>query len=125
MHELSVTQSLLEIAIRHAQAAGAQRVTDLYLVIGQLSSIVDDSVSFYWDMVSQGTPAEGARLHFRRVPTQMRCQNCGASYAPSETELACPECCSTTVRVVAGEEFMLEAIDVDAAPLQPHPAVGG
>jgi hydrogenase nickel incorporation protein HypA/HybF len=117
MHELSVTQSLLEIALRHAQSAGAQRVTGLYLVIGQLSSIVDDSVSFYWDMVSQGTPAEGARLHFRRIPTQMRCQDCGASYAPSATELACPECHSTAVRVVAGEEFMLEAIDVDAVPL--------
>ena len=125
MHELSVTQSLLEIAVRHAKAAGAQRVTDLYLVIGQLSSIVDDSVTFYWDMVSRGTPAEGARLHFRRIPTQMRCQECGTSYAPSETELACPGCHSTSVRVVAGEEFMLEAIDVEAAPAQPYPAAGG
>jgi hydrogenase nickel incorporation protein HypA/HybF len=125
MHELSVTQSLLEIAVRHAQSAGAQRVTDLYLVIGQLSSIIDDSVSFYWDMVSQGTPAEGARLHFRRIPTQMRCQDCGASYAPSETELACPECRSLAVRVIAGEEFMLEAIDVETEPAQPSGVARG
>ncbi len=115
MHELAVTQSILEIALRHASGAGAVRVTDLYLVIGQLSSIVDDSVAFYWDLVGQGTPAEGARLHFRRVPTQLACQECGASYAPAETELACPTCGSARVRVVAGEEFYLEAIEVEPA----------
>ena len=42
MHELAVTESLLEIAVRHARAQNARRITDLYLVIGQWSSIVDD-----------------------------------------------------------------------------------
>jgi Zn finger protein HypA/HybF involved in hydrogenase expression len=30
MHELSVTESVLEIASRHAQQAQAARVTDIY-----------------------------------------------------------------------------------------------
>ena len=47
MHELPVTESILEIALRHAQEAGARRITDLYLIIGQLSTIVDDSIQFY------------------------------------------------------------------------------
>ncbi len=117
MHELSVTQSLLEVALRHAQAAGAQRVTDLYLVVGQLSSIIDDSVSFYWDIVSQDTPAEGAQLHFRRIPTQLECRSCGESYEPGDRDLACPACHGTDVRVVAGDEFLLEAIDVENEPV--------
>lgn len=45
MHELAVTRSILEIATRYASQANASRVTDIYLVIGQLSTIVDDSVS--------------------------------------------------------------------------------
>ena len=39
MHELSVTQSLLNIALQHAEKANAKRVTDLNIVIGELASI--------------------------------------------------------------------------------------
>ncbi len=112
MHELAVTQNILDIACKHAAEAGAERITDLYLVVGQLSSIVDDSVQFYWDMISEGTPAQGAALHFRRVPTELLCLNCNVRYTPTHEDLACPHCASIKVQVVAGEEFYLEAIDV-------------
>ena len=113
MHELPITESIVEIATRHAEQAGARRVTDIHLVIGQLSSIVDESVSFYWDIVSDGTVAEGASLHFRRIQTEMLCLECDQSYHPGEANLACPNCKSTKVKVIAGEEFSLEAIEVD------------
>ena len=113
MHELSVTQSILEISLRHAQQAEATQVTDIYLVIGQLSSIMDDSVQFYWDMIAKGTPAEGARLHFKRIAAEMLCLDCGNTYAPGEEILACPRCQSTRVKVTAGDEFRLDSIDVE------------
>jgi hydrogenase nickel incorporation protein HypA/HybF len=113
MHELAVTESLLEIALRHAQAQKARRITDLYLVIGQWSSIVDDSVQFYWDIISDGTIAKGATLHFRRIPVLLVCQDCGKEYQPSGEEFACPQCGGTRAQVKTGEEFQLEAIDVD------------
>lgn len=113
MHELAVTEQIREIALRHAEAAGAERITDLYLVIGNLSSIVDDSVQFYWDFVSEGTVAAGARLHFRRIPAEMACGACGSRYSPNDA-LPCPRCDSGRVRVVAGDEFYLEAISVEA-----------
>jgi hydrogenase nickel incorporation protein HypA/HybF len=120
VHELPVTESILEITLRHAQQAGATRVTDLYLVIGQLSSILDDSVAFYWDIISKDTIAEGAKLHFKRIPTELECQECGKRYQPGE-ELACPVCQSLQVRVVAGEEFHLESIEVEGQPPQDTP----
>jgi len=115
LHELSVTQSILEISLRHSQQAGATQVTDIYLIIGQLSSIMDDSVQFYWDIIAQDTAAEGARLHFKRIPAELTCLDCGNIYAPGDGILACPKCQSTRTKIMAGEEFHLDSIDVETA----------
>lgn len=113
MHELAVTESILEISLRHAEEAGAERIKNLYLVIGQLSSIVDDSVQFYWEMISKDTLAEGSRLHFRRIPAEMECQACAQSFSPGDEDFVCPACGSFNVRITAGDEFYMEAIDVE------------
>ncbi len=115
MHELAVTESLLEIALRHSRAAGAVAVTDLFLVVGELSTIVDESVQFYWDIVSEGTEAAGATLHFRRVPGRLACRACGHTYSPRQ-DLPCPACGSIDITVMTGEEFYLETIEVETAP---------
>ncbi|MFZ5915948.1 MAG: hydrogenase maturation nickel metallochaperone HypA [Chloroflexota bacterium] len=113
MHELSITESIMEIVLRHAGQAGAARVTQIDLVIGDLSSIVDDSVQFYFDLISQGTLAENARLVFHRVPGQLRCWDCQATFAPDGRVYLCPECGGVRVEVVAGREFRVESIEVE------------
>ena len=112
MHELSVTQSLLEIALRHGEAAGAQRIVRLNMVVGELASIVNDSVQFYWDIFSQGTPAEGAQLNFTRVPMEMTCLDCARTFLPAG-EFVCPHCASPRVIVSAGEELRVDSIDIE------------
>jgi hydrogenase nickel incorporation protein HypA/HybF len=113
MHELAVTESILEIALRHAKERNAKSIKNLYLVIGDWSSIIDDSIQFYWDIISDGTIAEGAALHFQRIPVILVCKNCANEYRPSQGDLACPECSATQVEVMKGKEFLLDAIDVD------------
>jgi hydrogenase nickel incorporation protein HypA/HybF len=113
MHEMVITESVLKTALEHAGSAGASRITDIHLVVGQLSTFVDDSIQFYWDIISQGTLAEGAQLHFRRVPAELLCLECEAHYTLPGDDLACPECGGTQVRIVAGDELNLEAIDVE------------
>ncbi len=114
MHELPVTQSILDIALKHANKAQARRVTDLHIVMGELSKLVDESIQFYWDIIARDTIAEGAKLHWRIVPAQFQCMTCFEKYHPSDSEeFACPNCKSVGVKIVAGEEFSLEAIDVE------------
>ena len=112
MHELSVTESVLEIACRHAEKANAKKVTDIYLVIGKLSSIVDDSVQFYWDFISKGTLCEEATLHFKRLPAELICLDCNHQYTLEDELTPCPQCGSARIRVVSGDEFNLESIEV-------------
>lgn len=113
MHELPVTQSILEIALRHAEKAQAARITDLYIVMGELSKLVDESIQFYWDIIAENTIAAGARLHFRIVPAEFQCMACFHTFSPDGEEFACPNCGAVGVKILSGEEFSLEAIDVE------------
>jgi hydrogenase nickel incorporation protein HypA/HybF len=110
MHELSVTQSVLDIAMKNA---GARKIKQINLVVGQFSSIVDDSVQFYWDIISKDTIAEGSVLHFERIPGEMTCQTCGTAFRPTGETFNCPSCSSLLVRITKGEEFQVESIDVE------------
>lgn len=123
MHELAVTESILDIALRHGRQNGASKITHLQLVIGQLSSFVDDSIRFYWDIVAQGTLAEGAKLSFQRIPAEMQCLSCQQAYSPTAEVLACPACGSVRVKVLKGDEFYLESIEIEKAS-EPAPTEG-
>ncbi|MBW6464999.1 MAG: hydrogenase maturation nickel metallochaperone HypA [Brevefilum sp.] len=112
MHELSVTESVLEIACKHAEQAQATRVTDIHLVIGRLSSIVDDSVAFYWDIISKDTLCENAQLHFKRLPAELICLDCDHQYQLEDDLMPCPNCGSPRIRVLSGDEFNLESIEI-------------
>ena len=109
MHELPITQSILDIALRHANG---QRITDIHLVMGELSKFVDDSIQFYWDIIAKDTNGAGAQLHFRRVPAEFQCMVCFEKYHPTDEEFSCPFCGSVGVKIIAGEEFFVEAIDI-------------
>jgi len=113
MHELAVTQSILKIALQHAEKANAKRVTDLNIVMGEFSKMVDDSIQFYWEIIAKDTIAEKATLHFRRVLAEFQCLSCSEKYNPGDGEFICPKCGSAKVKIVAGEEFLLESIDVE------------
>lgn len=113
MHELPVTQSILKITLQHAEKADAKRVTDLHIVMGELSKMVDESIQFYWEIIAKDTIAQDARLHFRRVPAELQCLSCLEKYHPTDQELACPACGRAGAKIIAGEEFALESIDID------------
>jgi hydrogenase nickel incorporation protein HypA/HybF len=116
MHELAVTESILNIALKHAQQAQATRVTDLHLVIGRLASIVDDSVQFYWDIISSDTICQGAQLHFERVPATLLCLECQKEYTLDSELSPCPVCGSAQVRVTSGDQFWLDSIEIQNEP---------
>jgi hydrogenase nickel incorporation protein HypA/HybF len=114
MHELSVTQSVLNVALEAAQAAAARRITAINLVVGDLSGIVDDSVQFYFDFLSRGTLAEGATLRFQREPASATCRDCSYQFdLTTPVWPCCPACGSARLFVNGGRELRVESIEVD------------
>ena len=120
MHELGVTQAILQVVLEHARQAGGGHVQRITLVVGDLAGVVGDSVQFYFDFLSQETPAAGAELVFRREPARFRCQACeheytpaGAAGAPPGLPWACPQCGEMRPEVIGGRELLVESIEVE------------
>jgi len=116
MHELPIAENLLRLVLEHATRAGVGTVRHVHLAIGALSCAMDESVQFYWDILTRGTRAEGSRLHFRRIPMSFECMDCHHFFEPAAKDFRCPACTSARVRVIAGDDLCLEAID--AEPLE-------
>lgn len=113
MHELSITQSILDITLKYALANQAKRVTDIYLEIGQLSSIIDESVQFYWDIISDDTISKGAKLHFERIAALLECNDCKFSYLIDSEIISCPKCKSIRIMIIRGQEFQINSIEIE------------
>lgn len=114
MHELPATRGILAIALETAREAKAERIRSIDIHIGEMASIVDDSVQFYFDILSKDTAADGAKLNFTREPGAGTCLNCASTFPvkpPLDPE--CPQCKAFAVRVTGGNRFFLESIEVD------------
>ena len=113
MHELAITEQIAKIANEHGEKNKASQITDLYLVIGELSTVIDDSVQFYWDLITENTLCEGAKLHFKRIPALFLCRDCGKEYSLVGGELtSCPKCQSNQMKILQGKEFHLDSINI-------------
>lgn len=113
MHELYATQAILEKAINKATELNAKRITDLYLVVGEISTFNAESIQFYWDQICKDTIAENAMLHFRHVNAELQCMACFSKYTPKEGAIVCPQCGSAGAKILTGEEFFMESLDVE------------
>jgi len=113
MHELGITESIVNIASDKAKEAQASEITKINLVVGELSGFVPDCIEFYFDFLSKDSIAEGAILHFELTPVQLRCRDCSATFQPQDTIWTCPKCHSQNVEIAGGRELYIESIEVE------------
>jgi len=112
VHELAITQNILDIVLDEAKKAQADKVTRINLVIGELSGVVSDSVLFYFDFLKKGNAAEEATIDFRLVPVELRCRDCLTNFTPKDSAWTCPNCQSTNFDLITGRECYVESIEV-------------
>jgi hydrogenase nickel incorporation protein HypA/HybF len=113
MHELAITQSMLDLVLEQAEKAGAREVEKINLVVGKMSGFVEECVQFYFDFISRGTIAEGASISFKTVPSKARCQDCGKTFELGEFDWTCPYCQGGDLEIIAGKELYVESIEVE------------
>jgi len=108
MHELSITQSVVDAVLNRT---GERPVTAVNLRIGPLSGVLADAVRFCFDVAAAGTPLAGARLQIEAPEGRGRCRSCQDEFNLNDPILLCP-CGSADVEVLSGRELMLVSVEV-------------
>lgn len=113
MHELGLTQHLIEIAERAARENGATKVRSVTVEIGDLAGVVPESVEFCFDACSRGTLLEGSRLEIIRIRGRGRCHDCKIACDLDTYTVACPLCGGFSLERLQGEELRVIEVEVD------------
>ena len=113
MHELGIAQDMLKIALDYAAKNKAARIVAFNIEMSAAANESEESLTFHIENAARGTPAEGARIEFTRVPARMKCLDCGNEFAMDTPEAGCPRCSSGRVMPLAHDEFRLASIEVE------------
>lgn len=110
MHEMSITQSVIELC---EQNAAGRRVVAVTMEIGELSGVVPEAVEFCFAACSAETAVEGAVLEIIRVPGVGHCLNCAVEFPRHSLFDPCPECGGYRIDQISGEELRVRDLEVE------------
>jgi hydrogenase nickel incorporation protein HypA/HybF len=121
MHEFSVAQSIVQTVLQVAEENGASQIVQMNLVVGEVALVNVEQLTWYIDMITKGTCAEGMHVSIARSATRIRCMSCGyeggVAYreADSHPDLSlpvfeCPDCGSAETIITAGKELHIKDV---------------
>jgi hydrogenase nickel incorporation protein HypA/HybF len=111
MHELAITQGVVDTV---TERTGDAPVASVRVRVGRLAGVVPDAMRFCFELVTAGTPLEGAALEIEQPEGRGRCRTCGEDFVLPDLVLLCA-CGSADVEVLAGRELTVASV-VLAAP---------
>lgn len=117
MHELSITQSLLEIVTQEVEKNAISKVTAIKLKVGEFTGLEPSCLTFYFEILTKNTQLEGADLRIERVPVRVKCRSCKKVFdlndEPLNLALVCPACSNIDIEIISGRELFVEEIEGD------------
>ena len=113
MHELAITEGILRAALPEAERHGAKRILEIRLKIGELSGVLPECIQYYFDIASQGTIAEHARLTVEKIPATIACSDCGYEGTVDRKKILCPGCGGMNYRLTGGKEYFVDSLEAE------------
>lgn len=108
MHELSITQSIVETIAEHANGQKVRRVT---LEIGHCAGVMTDAIRFCFELATEGTPLAGATLEIREIESRALCAACGQEFIQETLYMPCP-CGACDFQRLSGEELLVKQYEL-------------
>jgi len=111
VHEMGITQGILAASFEAAEKAGATRITEIRITVGELTEIQEFALDFAFQSLTPDTMAEGATLVVTTVAPSSRCRECDLEYDHDRFEMLCPVCGSFNVEPLTGRELRIDSIE--------------
>ncbi|MCL5040320.1 MAG: hydrogenase maturation nickel metallochaperone HypA [Firmicutes bacterium] len=111
MHELALTQNLMETLAASARQQGISRINLVHLVVGRMSGALPGALEFCFSALKRGDLLGGARLEIEEREIQAQCQACGKSFIVEDYCFLCPACSAGEVKIVSGRELYIDYYD--------------
>ena len=112
MHELSIINSIVDLAETEVKRAGARSVEKIELQIGELAGVEWQALEFAWEVGVKESVLEHAVREVDRVPGQARCLECNQAFEIKQLFDACPGCGSYFNEILSGKELRIKALTV-------------
>jgi hydrogenase nickel incorporation protein HypA/HybF len=118
MHEMSLAEGVIGVVedalAKQPETAGREVVRVVRLEIGRLAAVELEALRFSFDVIKQGTVADGAVLEVIDVPGAAWCMKCCDTVPIAQRGDGCPACGSHQLQVTAGDELRVK--DIELAP---------
>ena len=111
MHELALSQAIVDLVVECARREGVHAVTRVTLEIGMAAGVEPDALRFCFDIVAADTVARGAELAIETIALQARCRDCACEFEPVRLVSPCPRCASYAPLLLRGREFRVKSFD--------------
>ncbi len=113
MHEISIIESILEVAEEKAREVNSPSITIIKLRLGQFTAIAREALEFAFEVARLGTLAERARLEIEVVPIVLHCVVCDLEPQPTGAiSLICCQC-GFPLKIISGKELQIEFIEIE------------
>ena len=113
MHEMALAEGILDIVLSYADKNEAKKVTEISVLVGEMTGVVDASLEFWFTSIAKDTKAEGAKLILKRIPLVARCLECGKETKIERYNFTCPHCGSLRMETISGRELRVESLEAD------------
>lgn len=113
MHELSLAENILQLIEDAAIAQPFNRVKTVWLEIGQLACVEQESLRFFFTVVTEDSIARQAKLEIIDIAGQAVCHACNRTIPVAACHEACPHCGSYALQITQGDGMRIKELEVE------------
>lgn len=113
MHEMALVSSIFNVVKEKIEEHKIKRVLQVKLMVGEMTGVEDITMKSCFELFAESTPVEGAKLVIERIPIKVQCKVCGNEFETRGLIIQCPDCKSTSFKIISGKELYIDSIEVE------------